>query len=42
VLDSPASNIDGFLPEDTELLPFISMELCCAKVTFLILENPEE
>jgi hypothetical protein len=41
VLDYPASNIDGFLPTDTVLLPFTLMELFCTDVMFLTLENPE-
>jgi hypothetical protein len=41
VLHPPVSNIDSFLPTDTELLPFTLMELFCTKVLFLTLENPQ-
>jgi hypothetical protein len=41
MLDSPASNIDGFLTRETVLLLFTGMELFCTKVMLLTHGKPE-
>jgi hypothetical protein len=41
MLVPPLSNIGDFLPRNTVLLPFTSVELFSTMVMFLILESPE-
>jgi hypothetical protein len=42
VTDTPTSNTDGFLPRETLLLPFTSVQVFCTKMMILTLENPEK